>query len=298
MQSQDYVNNQQNNTVNTNNANEPQSNNEHDFQIQQNSINSDLQINSQQNIHHDSHQGHSPLDQFKIKKIVDLQLGGIDISITNSAIFMIISTIILIAFLLKATSKKLLIPSKSQVIAESAFNFVSNIISETIGEEGKKFFPLVFTIFLFVFACNAIGLTPYSFTATSQIPVNFTLALIAFFTITIYAIIRNGFSGFLHMFLPSGVPILIAPLIFILELISFLIRPITLSVRLFANMVAGHVLLKVIAGFIVSMGLIFGMVPLLFATAMIGFEFFVAGLQAYIFAILVATYLGETTKEH
>jgi F-type H+-transporting ATPase subunit a len=265
------------------------------------SLNEDASIQNNQSLssaEYGDHAKHSPLDQFKIQTLVNFKIGKLDLSITNSAFFMMISTLLIIVFLLKTTSKKLLIPSKSQVIAESLFNFVNNLIKETIGEEGKKFFPLIFSTFLFIFMCNALGLTPYSFTSTSQIVVNFALAMIAFLTITIYAIIRNGFFGFLHMFLPSGVPVLIAPLIFILELISFLIRPITLSVRLFANMVAGHVLLKVIASFIVSMGIIFGTIPLLFAVAMIGFEFFVAGLQAYIFAILVATYLGETTKEH
>lgn len=288
---------QSNDSTTNNNLSTEQSHNSvpnADASIQSNTLENNISIQN----HSDSHQKHSPLDQFKVHTIFDFKIGKLDLSITNSAFFMMLSTLLIIVFLLKATSKKLLIPSKSQVLAESLFNFVNNIIKETIGEEGKKFFPLVFSIFLFIFMCNALGLTPYSFTSTSQIAVNFALALIAFFTITIYAIIRNGFFGFLHMFLPSGVPILIAPLIFILELISFLIRPITLSVRLFANMVAGHVLLKVIAGFIVSMGIIFGTIPLLFAVAMIGFEFFVAGLQAYIFAILVATYLGETTKEH
>lgn len=288
---------QSNDSTTNNNLSTEQSHNSvpnADASIQNNTLENNISIQN----HSDSHQKHSPLDQFKVHTIFDFKIGKLDLSITNSAFFMMLSTLLIIVFLLKATSKKLLIPSKSQVLAESLFNFVNNIIKETIGEEGKKFFPLVFSIFLFIFMCNALGLTPYSFTSTSQIAVNFALALIAFFTITIYAIIRNGFFGFLHMFLPSGVPILIAPLIFILELISFLIRPITLSVRLFANMVAGHVLLKVIAGFIISMGIIFGTIPLLFAVAMIGFEFFVAGLQAYIFAILVATYLGETTKEH
>jgi F-type H+-transporting ATPase subunit a len=285
---------------NNNNIQQNPSSSSHDnASIQNNEAQSTLSNNNSALPHaEESHQKHSPLDQFKIHNFVDFKIGKLDLSITNSAFFMMLSTLLIIVFLLKATSKKLLIPSKTQVLAETLFNFVNNIIKETIGEEGKKFFPLIFSIFLFIFMCNALGLTPYSFTSTSQIAVNFALATIAFLTITIYAIIRNGFSGFLHMFLPSGVPVLIAPLIFVLELISFLIRPITLSVRLFANMVAGHVLLKVIAGFIVSKGLVFGTIPLLFAIAMIGFEFFVAGLQAYIFAILVATYLGETTKEH
>jgi F-type H+-transporting ATPase subunit a len=145
---------------------------------------------------------------------------------------------------------------------------------------------------------NLLGITPYSFTSTSQIAVTLTLALISFLTVVIFAIARNGFFGFLHMFLPSGVPFWMAPIIFAIELFSFCIRPVTLSVRLFANMVAGHVLLKVVAGFIISLGIIFGTLPFLFSIIMTGFELFVAVLQAYIFSILVCAYLGDVTKEH
>ena len=172
------------------------------------------------------------------------------------------------------------------------------MVRGTAGEEGEKFFPLIFSIFTFVLFCNLLGLTPYSFTSTSQIIVTITLALICFFTVTIFAIVRNGFGGFLHMFLPSGVPLWMAPAIFVIELFSFLIRPVTLSVRLFANMVAGHVLLKVVAGFIISLGIVFGILPFLFSVIMTGFELFVAVLQAYIFAILVCAYIGQATQEH
>lgn len=244
------------------------------------------------------HEKHNPLAQFEVKKIVDLNIGGIDISFTNSALYMVIATITVIAFMLFATRKKSLIPSRLQVIAESIYNFVFDIIKGTIGEEGIKFFPLIFSLFTFILLCNMFGLTPYSFTATSQIAITLSLAIIAFFTITIFAIYRNGIGGFLHMFLPSGVPTWMAPVIFAIELFSFLIRPVTLSVRLFANMVAGHVLLKVVAGFIISLGVIFGSLPFAFSVVMTGFELFVAVLQAYIFAILVCAYISETTKAH
>ncbi len=245
-----------------------------------------------------SHDNHGPLAQFEVNKLFDLQLAGFDISFTNSALYMVISTILIIGLMLFATRKKSLIPSKAQVIAESVYGFLHDMIKGSIGEEGEKFFPLIFTLFTFIFMCNLLGLTPYSFTATSQLPITLAMALISFFTVTIFAIVRNGVGGFLHMFLPSGVPILIAPVIFILELFSFLVRPATLSLRLCANMVAGHVLLKVIAGFIISLGVIFGTMPFIFALAMMGFEFFVAGIQAYIFAILVCAYLGDVVKEH
>ncbi|MFT6332376.1 MAG: F-type H+-transporting ATPase subunit a [Lentimonas sp.] len=245
-----------------------------------------------------ANENHSPLDQFAIKKIFDIQAFGIDISFTNSSLYMVLATFFTIAFLSIATRKKSLIPNRLQVIAESVYNFIIDMVKTSIGNEGEKFFPLVFTLFTFILLCNVLGMTPYSFTATSHIVVTLALALIAFSTITIYAIYRNGFVGFLKMFLPSGVPLVMAPIIFLIEFFSFLIRPITLSVRLFANIVAGHVLLKVVAGFVISLGVIFGAAPMLFAIIMTGFELFVSVLQSYIFAILVCAYLGETTKAH
>ena len=252
---------------------------------------------SHQESDHETHQKHSPLDQFKIKEIYPLHIGNYNFSFTNSALYMVIATALIIIFMLKATSRKLLIPSRTQMIAESIYNFIYNLIDGSTGAEGKKFMPLVFSIFTFILLCNCLGMTPYSFTATSQVAVTLSIAMMCFLIITIYAIVRNGFGGFIHMFLPSGVPIWMAPVIFIIELFSFLIRPITLSVRLFANMVAGHVLLKVIAGFIISLGIL-GALPFLFSIVMTGFELFVAVLQAYIFSILVCAYLSETMKAH
>lgn len=248
----------------------------------------------------DSHAGekHSPLAQFEVKKIVDIKVGNVDLSFTNSALYMVIATFLIISFMLFATRKKSMVPSRLQTAAEGVYNFVLNIVKGAVGDEGIKFMPLAFTLFTFILLCNILGLTPYSFTPTSQVVVTLSLALIAFLTITIFAIYRNGIGGFFHMFLPSGVPAFMAPLIFAIEFFSFLIKPITLSVRLFANMVAGHVLLKVVAGFIISLGVMYGIFPFLFSIIMTGFELFVAVLQAYIFAILVCVYLGEATKEH
>lgn len=241
---------------------------------------------------------HTPLSQFEVKKIVDLKIGSVDISFTYSSLYMVASVLIAIAFMLFATRKREAVPSRLQTIAESLHEFISNMIHSSIGEEGNKFFPLVFSVFIFILMCNLLGMTPYSFTPTSQIVVTLALAAICFLAITLFAIARNGVSGFFHMFLPSGVPILIAPMIFIIELFSFLIRPITLAVRLFANIVAGHVLLKVIAGFVILLGVSFGVFPLLFSVIMTGFELFVAVLQAYIFSILLCVYLGEVTRSH
>jgi F-type H+-transporting ATPase subunit a len=238
------------------------------------------------------------LDQFEIIKIFDLQIGNIDISFTNSSLYMVLATFCAIAFMAIATKKGALIPSRLQVVAESVYNFVIDMVKSSIGNEGNKFFPLIFTLFVFILLCNILGMTPYSFTVTSHLIVTFALAMIAFLSITIFAIYRNGIKGFFHMFLPSGVPIFMAPIIFIIEFFSYLIRPVTLSVRLFANIVAGHVLLKVVAGFVVSLGVIFGAAPLVFAVIMTGFELFVAILQSYIFAILVCAYFGDATKQH
>jgi len=246
----------------------------------------------------DSHEKHNPLDQFKVEKIIDLNFGSIDISFTNSALYMVIATALAIIFMLFATRKKAMVPSKPQVVAESIYNLILGMVKGSIGNEGSKFFPLVFTLFCFIIASNSIGLTPYSFTATSQLIVTFCLAMISFTVVTGFAIKRNGFIGFLKMLLPSGVPLPLAPLLFVIEFISYLIRPVTLSVRLFANMVAGHVLLKIIAGFILSLGIIFGTVPFAFSVVIIGFEFFVAAIQAYVFSILVCSYFGDVVKEH
>lgn len=244
------------------------------------------------------HEKHSPLSQFEVHKYIDLHIGSIDISFTNSSLYMVLATLITSIFMLFATRKKLLIPSRIQAMAEGTYNFIHDLIRTSIGNEGEKFFPLIFSIFTFILICNLLGMTPYSFAATSQVIVTLCLAMIAFFTITVFAIARNGFGGFFHMFIPSGVPLWMAPIIFFIEFFSFLIRPVTLSVRLFANIVAGHVLLKVVAGFIISLGVIFGTLPFLFSIIMTGFEFFVAVLQSYIFAILVCAYLGEVTRAH
>ena len=245
--------------------------------------------------------GDDPLAQFQIKKIKELEfnLGGfnIDLSITNSSLYMIIATLIICLFMFISTRKLSILPNKLQIVGESFYLFIKNMIQNAIGDEGEKFFPLIFSLFMFIVMCNIMGMTPYGFTATSQVAVTLSLALIAFLVIIIFAIYRNGIRGFFRMFLPSGVPLFMRPLIFMIVFFSFLIRPITLSVRLFANMVAGHVLLKVIAGFVVTLGLA-GIFPLLFAVIMTGFELFVAILQAYIFCILVSAYLAEVTKTH
>ena len=170
-----------------------------------------------------SHEEHSPLTQFEVKKIIDIKIGKYDLSFTNSALYMVIATFLIIAFMIFSTRKKSLIPSRIQTIAEILFNFINDLIKGSIGDEGQKFFPLIFSLFTFILTCNFLGMTPYGFTSTSQVAVTLSIAILCFFIITIYAIYRNKLSGFIHMFLPSGVPWWMSPVIFIIELFSITI---------------------------------------------------------------------------
>lgn len=241
---------------------------------------------------------HSPLAQFEIKKIFEIDFLGFDLSITNSALYMIIPTIIAMILMLLATNKRSLIPSKKQLIVENFYKMIQDMAKGNIGDSYRPFLPFIITLFLFILSCNIAGLTPYSFTSTSQIATTFTLSIGSFLIILIYGIIHNGPIGFFKMFIPSGAPMWIVPLIFIIELLSFFIRPFTLALRLLANMVAGHILMKIIAGFIIALGVLFGSLPFIFAVVITGFEFLVAFLQAYIFSILVCIYLGEMAAKH
>ncbi len=247
-------------------------------------------------------QAHSPLHQFIIQPLVPMHIGGIDLSFTNSALWMLIGVIASTAFLTLATRRKALIPSRTQMVAEMAYHFVAGMIRENTGTEGRKYFPFVFTLFMTVFMGNMLGMVPFSFTYTSHIAVTATLALIVFSTVLIFGFARHGLH-FFGLFVPPGVPLWLLPLIIPIEALSFIIRPVTLSVRLFANMMAGHLMLKVFAGFSVAMlsafgaaGLVAGIGPVLFNVVMIGFEFLIAFLQAYVFAILTCIYLKDTIE--
>jgi F-type H+-transporting ATPase subunit a len=241
----------------------------------------------------------SPLDQFKLKTILEFKPFGIDLSITNSTLMMFVIVAFLMIFLAILTNKLSVKPSKRQVIAESIYNFIHGMIANNINFQHKmKFFPLVFSIFMFILFSNAFGVIPYTFTITSHISITFAVAMIIFILMVILGFKRKGFVGYFQSFIPSGVPVFIAPLIFIIEFITYLIRPFTLALRLAANMIAGHTMLKVIAGFVGGMGA-FGVVPILFISILTGFEFFVAGLQAYIFSMLTCIYLNEAlSTEH
>jgi F-type H+-transporting ATPase subunit a len=244
---------------------------------------------------------HSPLDQFKIEPIMPMQLGGYDISFTNSTLFMLLTIISVTAFLVLGMRKKAMIPGRWQSLSEMSYEFVGGLIKENIGSEGRKFFPFIFTLFMFILFCNLLGMMPYSFTVTSHIAVTFALAMIVFITVIAVGVARHGFH-FLHLFIPAGVPTWLAFIIFPIEVMSFLARPISLSVRLAAAMTAGHVLLKVIAGFVVTLGagfyVIGGVIPFIFIVFLIGLEIFIAFLQAYIFSMLTTIYLNDAINLH
>jgi len=240
----------------------------------------------------------NPMHQFEVYKIgPEISLGGLNLSFTNASLFMSISAILILTLLFFGTKRKSLIPSKIQLVTELSYTFVAKMINDTAGSSAKSFFPFVFTLFMFVLFCNMVGMLPYSFTVTSHIIVTFVLAAIVFVGVTILGFLKHGFK-YLELFVPKGVPVVLLPLIVIIEIISYLSRPVSLSVRLFANMMAGHTMLKVFGGFVISLGLLGGWLPLGFSVALTGLEILVAFLQAYVFAILTCIYLNDALNLH
>ena len=240
-----------------------------------------------------------PIHQFNIVKYFTLgYFGGHEIAFTNSALFMAIAVLGIGLLLIGATHNRALVPGRMQSFAEMSYEFVADTIKNTAGTEGMKFFPFVFTIFMFVLFLNLIGLVPYTFSVTSQIIITASLAFMVFFTVVIYGFWKNGLH-FLKLFVPSGIPIYILPLVTFIEVLSFLSRPISHSVRLFANMLAGHITLQVFGGFVVmlsAMGIVGwagAALPLAMTIALVALELLVAVLQAYVFAILTCIYLND-----
>jgi F-type H+-transporting ATPase subunit a len=240
-----------------------------------------------------------PIHQFQIEELMPMiSMGGHQISFTNSALFMLLIVGGVSTFLIGATARRAVVPGRIQSIAEISYEFVANTVRSSAGTEGMKFFPFVFTLFMFVLAANLIGLIPYSFTVTSQLIVTATLALSVFFLVVGYGFWKNGFH-FLNLFVPKGVPKLILPAIVIIEVLSFLSRPVSHSVRLFANMLAGHITLQVFAGFIIMLagagvlGWFGAVLPFAMVVMLTALELLVAFLQAYVFAILTCIYLND-----
>ena len=240
----------------------------------------------------------NPMHQFEVYRIgPEIKLGMVNLSFTNASLFMAISALTILLLLFFGTKKKLLIPSKLQLVTEMSYVFIAKMISDTAGSNGKAFFPFIFTLFMFVLFCNMVGMLPYSFTVTSHIIVTFALAASIFIGVTIIGFIKHGIK-YLELFIPKGVPFYILPLIVVIEIISYLSRPVSLSVRLFANMMAGHTMLKVFGGFVISLGLLGGWLPLGFSVALTGLEILIAFLQAYVFAILTCIYLNDALNLH
>jgi len=238
----------------------------------------------------------SPLHQFEIHPIIPLQLGNVDVSYTNSSLYMTIAAVLGAGFVILGMRRGTVVPGRGQVAVEIMYEFVANLLRDTVGSEGRRYFPFVFTLFIFILIGNLLGMTPYSFTFTSHIIVTFAMALAVFIGVTILGFVKHGLH-FLTFFAPPGTPVVMLPLLVPIEIISYLSRPMSLSVRLFANMLAGHTLLKVIAGFIAILGIV-GAVPFVFVIALTGLEILIACLQAYVFAILTCLYINDALHLH
>src|SRR6266853_6811451 len=241
-----------------------------------------------------------PIHQFQITKLFTIgHIGGQEIAFTNSSFYMFLSVAVISLLMIGGVAGRQLVPGRFQSVAEISYEFVASTIRSNAGAEGMKFFPLVFSLFMFICVTNLVGIIPYAFTVSSHIIVTAALALLVFFIVLIYGLYKNGLR-FFKIFVPSGVPVYILPLVMFIEILSFFLRPVSHSVRLFANMLAGHIALKVFAGFVAMLGVslgaigwIGGVMPLALTVALTALELLVAFLQAYVFAILTCIYLND-----
>ena len=240
-----------------------------------------------------------PIHQFGITHLIDFgTIGGVPLAFTNSALFMVVTVLLISGFLIFSTAGRAIVPGRMQTLAEISYEFVAKMVRDSAGSEGMRFFPFVFSLFMFVLVANVLGLMPYFFTVTSHIIVTAALALTVILIVVVYGFYRHGL-GFLKLFVPHGVPGYLLPLVVAIEVLSFLSRPISLSVRLFANMLAGHITLKVFASFILMLGA-FGfagwlgaIIPFFMTVALTALEVLIAFLQAYVFALLTCMYLND-----
>jgi F-type H+-transporting ATPase subunit a len=238
----------------------------------------------------------SPLEQFEIREIVSVEVGGIDLSFTNSSLFMVIIVAVVTALLTLSMQGRALVPTRWQSLAEIFYEGIANMVRDNVGSGGRPYFPFIFTLFMFTLFANGLGLIPGSFTVTSHIIVTFALAFFIFVAVTIIGFYKHGFH-YLRMFFPHGAPWWTGIILIPVELVSYLSRPVSLSVRLFANMTVGHVLLKVIAGFVGGLGAFF-FVPLAGLVAVTALEVMIAVIQAYVFTILACVYLNDALHMH
>jgi F-type H+-transporting ATPase subunit a len=238
----------------------------------------------------------NPLRQFAVHPLIPIHVGGYDLSFTNSSLLMLIAFLVIVFLFYVGTSPKAIVPGRLQGSAEIQYEFTANMVEDNAGHGSQMYVPFVMSIFLFVLFGNLLGLVPFSFTYTSHIIVTLALSLMIFILVIALSLKNHGI-GFFKMFFPPGAPIFLAPLLIPIEVLSFVFRPISLSVRLFANMMAGHVMLQLFAGFTIALGL-FGVLPLTFVVLLTGFEILVALLQAYVFALLTSIYLKDTLEAH
>lgn len=240
---------------------------------------------------------HSPLEQFKIQYYTDFpEVFGMNINFSNASLFMILATVCISLFMISGMRHRALVPGRLQNMVELTYEFIAGTMRDIVGESGRQYFPFIFSLFMFILFCNLLGMLPYSFTVTSHIAVTFALAIVVFVGVTIIGFIKHG-THFLSLFLPKGTPVLLAPLLVAIELFAYLVRPVSLSLRLAANMLAGHTMLKVFAGFVIALGAL-GIFPLAFMVILTGFEIFVSMLQAYVFTILTCVYLNDALNLH
>lgn len=239
----------------------------------------------------------NPLHQFEIHVVAPIHIGGHNLSLTNSAIFMLITVVAVTLFLTLGMRGRRLVPGRWQSMAELSYEFIAGMVRDNVGNEGRRYFPFVFSLFMFILFGNMIGLLPYSFTFTSHVIVTFAMAAFVFLGVTVIGLVRHRMHFFSY-FLPKGVPMVMAPLLIPIEVMSYLSRPVSLSIRLFANMMAGHTMMKVFAGFVVPLGILGGWAPLSVDVALTAFEFLVAFLQAYVFTILTCIYLHDAIHLH
>ena len=240
---------------------------------------------------------HSPMEQFEIKRLLDFHIGSLDASFTNSALWMLIAVALATVVFVFGMSRKAMVPGRLQSAAELGYEFIAGMVRDNVGNAGKQYFPFIFTLFIFILFCNLLGLVPYAFTPTSHIIVTFAMAFTVFLGVTIIGFAKHGLH-FVTFFVPKGVPFVLLLLLVPIEIISYFIRPFSLAIRLFANMLAGHTMLKVFGGFVVMLGIIGGWAPLAFIVVFTGLELLIAFLQAYVFAILTCLYLNDAVHLH
>lgn len=239
-----------------------------------------------------------PIHQFQINTLIPIEVGGYDISFTNSSLLMVIAVVLAGGFLFVATSSRGIVPGRAQSVTELLYEFIASMLRDSAGSQGMKFFPFVFTLFMFILVANLLGMFPYFITVTSHLIITVALAVAVFVMVLVVGLWRNGL-GFFKLFVPSGIPVVLLPLVVAIEVISFLTRPVSHSVRLFANMLAGHITLKVFSGFVVSLtslgavGIVGAILPLGMAVGLTALEFLIAFLQAYVFAMLTCIYIND-----